>query len=458
MGFTFDDTDTSGVASPISEMHRLIKKSPNNANRIFPFIGGEELNDSPSQMYSRFVINFGDMDEDLCRRSWPDLMRIVEERVRPQRIESARGGGTDRKKRAELWWQFSRTAKDLYDTIRGFSRVVVNSQISHYAAFAFLPSNWVYSHALNVFAIQTYSTYAVIQSRGHEIWARSFGSSMKDDLRYTPSDCFETFPFPQKCEGNPALEQAGREYYEFRAALMVRNNEGLTKTYSRFHDPNEISPDILKLRELHAAMDRAVLDAYGWTDLKPTCEFLLDYEEEDEEDALTPGPSPAAGEGSRLPSPQPWADENKFMISSRFCCAFGEGKFTLTKERRAQVVLAPLVNVLGSTMLHCGSNCRRCRFSQHGSKGDHEAAKPALRLLFLQDLHFSETRFEDFRASWKPFTQPSALRLARDKLHKFLRQSRRTGMAATFAAVFGAAPSPRRDRRLDDSQTRHWCS
>ena len=65
---------------------------------------------------------------------------------------------------------------------------------------------------------------------------------------------------------------------------MVRNNEGLTKTYNRFHDPDERSPDIFKLRELHAAMDHAVLDAYGWTDLKPTCEFLLDYEEDEDED------------------------------------------------------------------------------------------------------------------------------------------------------------------------------
>jgi len=65
---------------------------------------------------------------------------------------------------------------------------------------------------------------------------------------------------------------------------MVRNNEGLTSTYNRFHDPDERSPDVVKLRELHAAMDRAVLDAYGWTDLKPTCEFLLDYEEDEDED------------------------------------------------------------------------------------------------------------------------------------------------------------------------------
>jgi hypothetical protein len=81
------------------------------------------------------------------------------------------------------------------------------------------------------------------------------------------------------------LETTGREYYEFRAALMVRNNEGLTKTYNRFHDPDERSTDILQLRELHAAMDRAVLEAYDWHDLAQTatCDFLLDYEDDEEE-------------------------------------------------------------------------------------------------------------------------------------------------------------------------------
>ena len=102
-----------------------------------------------------------------------------------------------------------------------------------------------------------------------------------------PERCFETFPFPKGFEDDPQLEEGGRAYYDFRAALMIRNNEGLTKTYNRFHDPDEHSPDILKLRERHAAMDRAVLDAYGWTDLKPTCEFLLDYEDEEDQELAT---------------------------------------------------------------------------------------------------------------------------------------------------------------------------
>ena len=105
---------------------------------------------------------------------------------------------------------------------------------------------------------------------------------MKDDLRYTPSDCFETFPFPKDWETRPDLEAAGREYYDFRATLMVDNNEGMTRTYNRFHDPYENDADIAELRRLHTAMDRTVLDAYGWTDISTDCEFLLDYEIDEE--------------------------------------------------------------------------------------------------------------------------------------------------------------------------------
>src|SRR5207248_2824522 len=57
---------------------------------------------------------------------------------------------------------------------------------------------------------------------------------------------------------------------------------GLTKTYNRFHDPHEHDAEIALLRQHHAAMDRAVLDAYGWTDIPTGCEFLLDYGTDDE--------------------------------------------------------------------------------------------------------------------------------------------------------------------------------
>lgn len=277
MGFTFDDTDTKGVASPLAEMHRLIEKDPRNQEVIFPYIGGEEVNNSPTHAHHRYVINFGDRSERECRERWPDLMAIVEERVKPERLTQ-----NDRYGQAH-WWQFLRTRPELYAAIARLERVLVISQVTQHVVFAFLPAGMVYAHRLYVFPSHEVSAFALLQSGVHDVWARFLGSSLEERFMYAAADCFETFPFPEGWESDPALEAAGREYYDFRAALMVRNNEGLTKTYNRFHDPDEESPDILKLRELHAAMDRAVLDAYGWTDIPTACEFLLDYEDEEED-------------------------------------------------------------------------------------------------------------------------------------------------------------------------------
>lgn len=106
---------------------------------------------------------------------------------------------------------------------------------------------------------------------------------MKDDLRYTPSDCFETFPFPVDYESDEALKVIGQTYHSHRAQLMIATNEGMTKTYNRFHKPEEKSPAIQKLREMHDEMDRAVLRAYGWDDLAETLrpEFLTEETEND---------------------------------------------------------------------------------------------------------------------------------------------------------------------------------
>jgi hypothetical protein len=275
MGFTFDDSKPD--ATPIAEMYRLIEENPKNAERIFPYIGGEEVNSSPTHAHHRYVINFGDMSET---EAWeyPDLIKIVEEKVKPARLAQ------NREIRARYWWRFGETTPALFRAIAKLERVLVVARVGQHGSFAFLPNNMVFSEQLVIFANERNSFFCTMQSRPHEIWARFFSSSMKDDLRYAPSDCFETFPFPENWETNPTLEAVGKTYCEYRAELMVRNNQGLTNTYNRFHDPDERDPDILRLRELHADMDRAVFDAYGWTDIPTDCEFLLDYEEEDDDE------------------------------------------------------------------------------------------------------------------------------------------------------------------------------
>ncbi|MCX5946861.1 MAG: hypothetical protein NTY67_01270 [Cyanobacteria bacterium] len=143
-----------------------------------------------------------------------------------------------------------------------------------------------------------------MQSRIHEQFARFFSSSLKDDLQYTPSACFETFPFPVTLldantndpaygSQRQALEDIGERYHQFRAELMVGTGVGLTSTYNRFHDPAESSSGLLELRILHGELDQAALNAYGWSDVAPPgplnnpCGFGLDYLDL-EEDAQLP--------------------------------------------------------------------------------------------------------------------------------------------------------------------------
>ncbi|MEM7579715.1 MAG: DNA methyltransferase [Cyanobacteria bacterium P01_A01_bin.80] len=311
MGFTFDDSKPE--ATSIEEMHRLIEKDAKNAERIFPYIGGEEVNSSPTHAHHRYTIDFFDMSEEEAWQ-YPGLMQIIKDKVKPIR---------DVQKRDALrirWWQYAEKRPGLVKAIAPLERVLVISRISNSYAFTFLPQGMVYNEKIVIFAFQTDNTFCLLQSRIHEIWVRFFSSTFKDDLQYTPSICFETFPFPENWETNPKLEAAGKEYYEYRAELMVRNNQGLTETYNRFHNPEENHSEIIKLRELHTQMDKAVLEAYGWTDIPTECEFLLDYEDE-EDDNLTPSPSPYQGEGRKKQKKKPyryrWNEETHDEVLAR---------------------------------------------------------------------------------------------------------------------------------------------
>jgi hypothetical protein len=294
MGFTFDDSgpaddETPGIPSPIATMERLIADNPKNAEVIFPYIGGEEVNSSPTHAHHRYVINFGEHSEEECRRDWPQLMGIVK-----QKVKGTRGSHS-----TAPWWQFERPRGELYAAIAGCDRVLAaNAGASPYFATTSLLANAVYANSLNIFALSGFQWAGCLESLIHIGWAYMNCSTMKDDLRYTPTTAFETFPFPTALIDSTAtapthestrqsLETIGERYHQFRAELMVLNNEGLTSTYNRFHDPAETSSGLLELRRLHGEMDQAVLNAYGWSDVPTACGFGLDYLDS-EEDAQLP--------------------------------------------------------------------------------------------------------------------------------------------------------------------------
>jgi hypothetical protein len=280
MGFTFDDRSDEATAT--QEMRALLARDARNALAIFPYIGGEEINNDPAQRPRRYVIDFGESSEREARERWPDLMAIVERKVRPARLAQR-----DRGARA-AWWRFIRPRPALRAAIAGMERVLVIPFVGRWLAPVFIDAGTIVAGPANVIAHDSLAAFAVLQSRPHELWVRAFSSSLKDDVRYTPSDCFETFPFPEGWRSDRRLEAAGAACYDHRAAMMRRRGEGLTATYHRFHDPAETGGDVRALRALHAELDRAVLDAYGWPSIRPACEFLLDYEEPERATARAP--------------------------------------------------------------------------------------------------------------------------------------------------------------------------
>ena len=238
MGFTFDDTDKKGVATPLAEMRRLASENPKNQEVLFPYIGGEEVNTSPTHQHHRYVINFRDYplrrtelaelwaDAGPQRRrelqaqemvpldypypvaaDWPELLTIVTERVKPSRLRSSQSSKSSHGKRASVWWQLYHQASDLYAAIAGLRRVLVNSQVSAHLQFAFLPADKIFAHTTYAYAFDADAAFCTLQSRPHEIWARFFGSSLEERLRYTPSDCFETFPFRATGPVTPAWKR-----------------------------------------------------------------------------------------------------------------------------------------------------------------------------------------------------------------------------------------------------------
>ncbi len=276
--FNGSNVNGLGFVLTLEEVKCLLDADPSNKDVLFPYINGEDLNSRPDQSPSRWVINFRDWalsagsDNPENPKGKPyaadysKCLEIIEYKVKPERLRN------NSKQLREKWWLYERYRPELYSSIAGFRNVLTVAAVSRTVAFTFIPNNQIFAHKLFIFAFENHSYMSLLQSSFHYHWAWNYSSTMKADLNYSVTDCFETFPFPTLDPSNlssqfPTLNTIGETYYTHRQAVMRDRQEGLTKTYNRFHDPNETADDIQKLRELHIELDWEVANAYGWQDL-----------------------------------------------------------------------------------------------------------------------------------------------------------------------------------------------
>ena len=271
-----------------------------NSEVVRPIINGKELNNNPDQSPGRSVINFRDWPIEKAQQ-FTAPYSIVEARVRSER-ENQKDAGSK-----TYWWRFLRPRPEMSDKIKLLKRCFVTSRVTKYLNFSSAPTDIVFTNNIFVLTSDRWDHCAVAQSTIHEVWARKYSMSLKQDLQFSPSNCFETFSFPdgQWQHPNPDLAAIGERYHEHRRDLMLRLWLGLTDIYNLFHAPdlearlatlhakraksadwrNEVPAEhrplagsltpaqahaaILELRALHRALDQAVLTAYAWHEPGP---------------------------------------------------------------------------------------------------------------------------------------------------------------------------------------------
>jgi len=98
----------------------------------------------------------------------------------------------------ECFWLFQWSRPVMRKALEGLPRYIVTPEVSKHRVFALLPATTTPDKNLTVVARADDTTFGILHSRFHELWSLRMGTwlGVGNDPRYTPTTCFETFPFP----------------------------------------------------------------------------------------------------------------------------------------------------------------------------------------------------------------------------------------------------------------------
>ncbi|MGD9858354.1 MAG: type IIL restriction-modification enzyme MmeI, partial [Planctomycetaceae bacterium] len=293
------------VISP-SEAASLLKVDRRNRQVVHPYLIGREM--ITHVRPQRFVIDFQKMDIFEAKR-FTGPFRRIEETVLPHVSEyAAREQQLTGKEIGQdqtwlrSWWQHFRCRKEMVDAIQRLPRYLACAEVTKRPIFCFVHPDIRPDHTVEAFVLADDQSFGVLQSRLHWLWFVTKCSKLKSDFRYTPESVFETFPWPQSpsTKSVNAVAKAGREVRRVREAALSKVKGGLRGVYRTLELPGK-NP----LKDAHAALDAAVLAAYGFSPRKDLLQQLLDLNHlvaariERGEDVTPPGippgyPNPAA--------------------------------------------------------------------------------------------------------------------------------------------------------------------
>lgn len=230
-----------------------------NRDVLRPYVNGYDLS---RRFRDYWIIDFSQMSEQEAAR-YVLPFEHVRMKVKPTRL------GLRRKNHATYWWQHQELRPGMRAALRPLHRYIATTRHAKHRIFTWLGTSVLPDSALTVIVSEEDYTFGVLQSRIHTAWALALGTTLEDRPRYTPSTCFETFPFPRPTgEQRERIAGSARHLFEVREYLLAQH-QGLTVTglYNELVELRE-RPDpsarAFALLHAHERLDAAVATAYGW--------------------------------------------------------------------------------------------------------------------------------------------------------------------------------------------------
>lgn len=270
--------DHSGFVLSPSDRVDLVKKDPNSANVIYPYLIGRELVNGDGTP-GRFIIDFCDRDI-LDAKAFQAAFHRVETEVLPdvrKKAEQEPATESARKLQLQKWWRHWRDRSDMKATIAQLNgRYIAGSRTQRWPfVFCFMASSVLSGDKMQVFAFDDDYSFGMLHAVPHLTWYRAKAARLKNevDYNYSRESVFDTFPWPQSpsVKQIEAVAEAGRDVRRVRGEALRKIKGGLRAVYRTLELPGK-NP----LKDAHAALDAAVLAAYGFSARKDLLGQLLE--------------------------------------------------------------------------------------------------------------------------------------------------------------------------------------
>jgi type II restriction/modification system DNA methylase subunit YeeA len=146
-----------------------------------------------------WIVNFGTELSEPNAAAYEAPFKLIREHVREPRLKN------NREAYRNYWWRHVEARPGMLAALAPLPRFLACVSLSKHRLFAWLEAPLLPDHQLFAFARTDDYFYGVVHSRFHAVWSLKQGTRLETRPRYTPTTCFENFPFPRP---TPAQEAA----------------------------------------------------------------------------------------------------------------------------------------------------------------------------------------------------------------------------------------------------------